>query len=907
MPSDFDNNLLDYFTDVEHLRGMFKEYVAASVLPKRMIVIHGVGGVGKSSLLRMFRLHCKSEKIPVALISGDDAKSAFDVITRWMDDLKADGVKFSSLSKTIETYRAIQAKVDEQAKKTQSTSSRMADIASKAASKTAETAGGALLGAAIGSVVPGVGTALGGALGGVLSGMGAEALTDWLRGFLTKPDIDLLLDPAKRLATDFLADMAKAAEKKRIVLLLDTYEQMTALEDWVGEIAQKMHLNILMVIAGRKLPDGNRAWQGWIMNAQVEELRPMTEDIMRQLIRRYYSTMRGDEPNPEQVEAIIHFARGLPMVVTSAVQLWVKYGVEDFQSIKPEIVANLVDRLMEGIPKTLIPTLEAAAVVRWFDQPILRAVAGLTDVRDLYDELRHFPFVRTRVEGLVLHDAIREIMDENLRVQDSEQHHELHKRAATYFEKKLEESATNARFPATNDLARKELIEFLYHRISINPEDGFNLAKLNYDTALRQYQLVVCDEILGLLKTITFLDKKLKCWIDYLSLQIVQSRASWENSFDALENLLLQNIPLELEVEARWNYGVTLEYLGKREQAFQQLSLALKILKSTNSHNLVIQAKILTRLGILQVAFTGFESGFQSLNEALVIARKTGIKRLIIDTLNEINYIMQKPGYFEKAIPILEEIIKLSEETLDKREQGIAHARLGEYFIIKGDYSEKAKEHLEKASNLLKAVDDVQSWSWAYRNLGMWFMGHNDPQTAKSYYEQSVDGYKKRKATRGLLRSQVALCECYLVLSEYQEISKLAADIEHLAGQVKMNEWTTRWMLIQGHLAWENRNLSEVLHYYQEAMIYAFHYNRFLLDEVLSGRPQDTLLLPILPYCLERGEEGKKILTALRDWWKKGVNEIGLPLLEAEKITRNRELGDGSAQKSVIEQIETVL
>ena len=102
---------------MEHLRGVFKDYVDAVSLPKRLIVFHGVGGVGKSSLLRMFRLHCKSEKIPVALASGDDAKSTLDVITRWMEDLKEDGVKFSSLTKTLESYRAIQAKVDTEVKK----------------------------------------------------------------------------------------------------------------------------------------------------------------------------------------------------------------------------------------------------------------------------------------------------------------------------------------------------------------------------------------------------------------------------------------------------------------------------------------------------------------------------------------------------------------------------------------------------------------------------------------------------------------------------------------------------------------------------------------------------------------------------------------------------------------------
>lgn len=221
MQSDFDSKLQHYFTDVEDLRNLFSKYTAAESLSKR-IIIHGVGGSGKSSLLRMYRIHSKSVKIPVGLVSGDDAKSSFDIITSWMDDLRIDGLTFPSLGKTMESYRAIQVKVEERAKRAQNASNRMTDIASKAVSKTAETAGGALLGAAIGSAIPGVGTAIGGALGSVVSGMGAEALVDWLRGFLTKPDIDLLLDPAKRLTTDFLADIAKAAQTKRIVLLMET-------------------------------------------------------------------------------------------------------------------------------------------------------------------------------------------------------------------------------------------------------------------------------------------------------------------------------------------------------------------------------------------------------------------------------------------------------------------------------------------------------------------------------------------------------------------------------------------------------------------------------------------------------------------------------------------------------------
>ena len=54
------------------------------------------------------------------------------------------------------------------------------------------------------------------------------------------------------------------------------------------------------------------------------------------------------------------------------------------------------------------------------------------------------------------------------------------------------------------------------------------------------------------------------------------------------------------------------------------------------------------------------------------------------------------------------------------------------------------------------------------------------------------------------------------------------------------------------------------------------------------------------------------MLTALRDWWKTGVNDIGaprpdtispipegIPLLEAERLAREREPGDGSKQSSI--------
>jgi len=141
-----------------------------------------------------------------------------------------------------------------------------------------------------------------------------------------------------------------------------------------------------------------------------------------------------------------------------------------------------------------------------------------------------------------------------------------------------------------------------------------------------------------------------------------------------------------------------------------------------------------------------------------------------------------------------------------------------------------------------------------------------------------------------------------------------------------MNEWMARWRLVQGYVAWSGHipewgeGIDAASEYFRLALILALRYDHFLLDEVLSGRPQGTPLRPIIPYCLARGEEGRKVLIALRDWWKRGTDDIGtprpdtispipegIPLLEAERIARQREPGDGSPQRTVVEQIEAAL
>jgi hypothetical protein len=1025
-----DKELAEFFTDVEHLRAAFKNLVAAQTLTKRILVIHGVGGVGKSSLLKMFRLHCKSVNVPVALASGDDSKSAFDVLTHWTDDLKADNVAFPSFGKTFEHYRATQAKVDTEAQKTRG---KLGDLAGKAAGKTAETAAATAVGAALGSIIPGIGT-----IAGAIGGMGAEALVDWMRGFLTKPDIDLLLDPTKKLTDDFLDDLAKTADKKRIVLMLDTFEQMTALDDWARDVAQRvgqisnlpvgqvgnLSYGVLLVIAGRALPNWGRAWSGWMANAQVEELKPMSEDVMRELIRRYYATMRGGEPNLTQVDAIIRFARGLPMVVTSAVQLWVKYGVEDFQSVKAEIVANLVDRLMEGVPSVLIPALEAAAIVRWFDQPILRAVTGLADVRDVYNELRRFPFVRTRVEGLALHDAVREIMDENLRAQDSERHCELHERAAAYFEKRLEKVA-DTRQGTTGEEAERLGLERLYHRVRADEEAGIKLFQ-EMAEELTRYRLVNrLRVLLNDVNTYPLEKAKNKLWCKYYISRLIQldTRLDEGKSFQVAE-ARFREIAENPEAESKTKFyalcdlgGLLVRTVRLNEpdgiaKANQILERAKNIMISTDfkssdilghiqdicefqcdwvgvENNIAARlelakknmnaseyfAALISRVGAFtdrghwKLAFdaekvldsesrrifvpeylkykfhkkklhwtrTGrFADSEHDVLKSLEIARSIGMRKQEAHCLSTLGFLysLQDKETFNDFFIQAQKIL----EGVDSAWQlPMLYGYWGLVLLRKGNFS-NALEMLDqsligKIKTAPKDVALIYNWIAALQEVNF------VKDSAISTLEKAEISYKKSLEFRWTKREDLltaaltGLVRVKHAQGDYAAIPPLLAEAEQLAQQYEYNDHLASLRLTQGmttdvmglngqnasHPSVES-NQSVVIGFFKQAMIYALRYNRFLLDEVLSGRPQGTPLHPIIPYCLQRGEEGREILMTLRDWWKTGINDIGTPrpdtispipeaiaLLEAERIAREREPGDGSPQKSVVEQIENAL
>ena len=966
------------FTNTEHLRQLFQEFVTAQNLPKRLLIIHGVGGGGKSTLLKMFRLFCKKQAIPVGFVSVDEAKTGVEMLSGLSDEFGKSGVKLPEFIAAFQRYQAIQAKVEEKLRAGQN---KLANAGKASAKVALETAATAVLGP----------------LGSVVGGMSADALTDWLFGFLTKPDVDFYLNPLKLLTQQFVADLAKTAAKKRVTLMFDTYEQIGTLDDWVRELARAAHGNILFVIATRSFRGEawERDWPGCLMQARFEELRPMEDEHLRDVISRYYQAMRGATPDPAQVEAVVKFSRGLPLVATTAARLWAAYDHTDFQTIKAQVAADLVDRLLESVPKTIERLVEAAATLRWFDLSVLRAVLEMEIPAADFKELRQFPFTRPMREGkLALHDVVRDVLDENLKIHDPARHKQWHERAAAYFEQAM---------PQAN-LTEQELfgLERLYHRVRANEASGIQLFQTTAEELTRYRMINRLKTLLSDACTYQLERENSRLWREYYLTNIAHIQLNIEatvkgyeqiaqnpiaeaklkayaltelseillqfkhydpNEADKVIQMLemsFQLLPIndakiarifeELswiyyffkgDLEKRVSYAKKLqEWAENRKDAYSIIhayshlksvygmfgdwkealyftSKGLHIIESSTDRNLLgtrfkgINQRGLIEAGLYKEAEIGSHEMLQhslQVNDTEATAASSGQLALIVGLQRKY---AQSKNYFDDALNFFERtgVLRYIAEVTGNQGR----------ILVNQNLLNNAENIFTRALQLrVESHDKVHIPESLVSNGKLEEIRYNY-EKAEQYYRDELDNYRWTARHHYECEALVGMARVKYAQGKLTEIPDLMAEAETLAQQHEYNDHLAALRLLQGHLAWE-QDPASVFFFYQQALIYALRFNRFCLDEILFGDNIPTPYQPLIPFCLQRGEDGQNTLRRLKTWWQTGANDVGQPrpdtispipenilLLDAERLAREREPGDGRPQMPVMERLDSVL
>ncbi|EFO80091.1 peptidase S1 and S6 chymotrypsin/Hap [Oscillochloris trichoides DG-6] len=200
-----------------------------------------------------------------------------------------------------------------------------------------------------------------------------DAATTRLKAKLDPDTLDIYLNPDERLAAALAEGFRNIADRKPLVVFLDTYEHVDRADDHLRNVMQAAGPHILWVIAGRdnllrSRQFGDRYYHGY---SEVWPRRLITYD-MRQLarddVRAYFATCVPQRPlDAATLDTISRATRGIPLAVREAAEIW-KSG----QSLEA-----LVGDITDGTP--------TGAIVRHMTERYqLHCITNQTDRRLLY-------------------------------------------------------------------------------------------------------------------------------------------------------------------------------------------------------------------------------------------------------------------------------------------------------------------------------------------------------------------------------------------------------------------------------------------------------------------------------------------------------------------------------------------
>ncbi|MBX7253272.1 MAG: hypothetical protein K1X50_14925 [Candidatus Promineofilum sp.] len=223
---------------------------------------------------------------------------------------------------------------------------------------------------------------------------------------------------------------ALAERGERLLLLVDTYELLNPIDNWLREeFLPGLSGNVFVVLAGRQPPAA--AWRtdpGWQTMMRILPLRNLSPSESRDfLARRHVPT--------EQSDRILDFTHGHALALSLVADFYDQGSDVDFRpEAAPDIVRALLEEFVQQAPSPAHrAALEACAMVRLTTETLLATLLDQSDAHDLFAWLRGLSFIESEPRGLFPHDLAREALVADVRWRNPDWYAELHRRARAYY------------------------------------------------------------------------------------------------------------------------------------------------------------------------------------------------------------------------------------------------------------------------------------------------------------------------------------------------------------------------------------------------------------------------------------------------------------------------------------------
>lgn len=200
----------------------------------------------------------------------------------------------------------------------------------------------------------------------------------------------------------------------RIVLLVDAYELLAPLDDWIRtRLLPRLPAASLTVLASRARPEpGWRADAAWRDLLRVVALRNWSPPESR----RYLDACGVAAEWHEQLVSCTH---GHPLALALVADVVARGGDATVDPLAPDLVQILARRYIDLVPDAARRrALEVCAVARVTTETLLREVLAGADAHELFGWLRGLSFVESGPDGLIPHELARDVLDLDLRWRD---------------------------------------------------------------------------------------------------------------------------------------------------------------------------------------------------------------------------------------------------------------------------------------------------------------------------------------------------------------------------------------------------------------------------------------------------------------------------------------------------------
>lgn len=220
----------------------------------------------------------------------------------------------------------------------------------------------------------------------------------------------------------------------RVVLALDHYEVLRLLDSWLRQsFIPRLPNTVRLILADREPPSPAWAaapgWQGLIRCIELDALSGADAASL-------LTALGIPEPRAARINRL---AQGHPLALTLAASSLANRQDPDFEDLAIHRVIDELTRLYlaEIADPVTHRVLETACVLRRITLSLLRALLPDIPPQEAFARLRSLPFVHIALDGLHIHDAVKQVVATGLRASDPSKYREYRRAAWSQLRREL--------------------------------------------------------------------------------------------------------------------------------------------------------------------------------------------------------------------------------------------------------------------------------------------------------------------------------------------------------------------------------------------------------------------------------------------------------------------------------------